>query len=110
MLFILQYVLSVSLLPVRTLMLGLEVFVGEITSNADRSRTISNNKIITGHGQSGVVEGIALTQFHVLTLHSNFIAATCLLNNQLVFLDEFDKRTVMQNTIYNRVWRILQGI
>ena len=70
----------------------IEIFVGEIIASADRNRTITNNKIITGHGQTGVVEGIALTQFHVLTLHSNCIAATCLLNNQLVFLDEFDKR------------------
>ena len=73
-------------------MSGQEVFVGEITNTADRSRTITNNKVVTGHGQSGCVEGIALTRFHVLTLHSNAIAATCLLNNQLVFLDEFDKR------------------
>ena len=68
------------------------VFVGELSATADRSRTITNNKIVTGHGQTGVIEGIALTRFHVLTLHSNCIAATCLLNNQLVFLDEFDKR------------------
>ena len=30
---------------------GQEVFVGEIKSTADRSKTITNNKIITGHGQ-----------------------------------------------------------
>ena len=39
-------------------MSGQEIFVGEITATADRSRTITNNKIVTGHGQSGVVEGM----------------------------------------------------
>lgn len=87
---------------------GQEVFVGEIQPGADRSRTITNNKIITGstkykkfqiqfcnfqgHGQSGVINDIALSKFHVLTMHQNAIVATCLLNNQLVFSDEFDRK------------------
>ena len=45
-----------------------------------------------GHGQSGVINDIALSKFHVLTMHQNAIVATCLLNNQLVFSDEFDRK------------------
>ena len=42
--------------------------------------------------KTSVVTDIAVSKFHVLTMHQNSIVATCLLNNQLVFLDEFDRR------------------
>jgi len=87
---------------------GQEVFVGEIQPGADRSRTITNNKIITGHGQSGVINDIALSKFHVLTMHQNAIVATCLLNNQLVFSDEFDRKDPIlgfrQNATEGNLW------
>jgi len=51
-----------------------------------------NFVIFQGHGQSGVINDIALSKFHVLTMHQNAIVATCLLNNQLVFSDEFDRK------------------
>ena len=50
------------------------------------------NIFFQGHGQSGVINDIALSKFHVLTMHQNAIVATCLLNNQLVFSDEFDRK------------------
>ena len=45
-------------------MSGAELFVGEIKQSADRHQTITNNKIITGHGQS-LVSSISLSKLEV---------------------------------------------
>ena len=57
-----------------------------------QNNKFSNKISFQGHGQSGVINDIALSKFHVLTMHQNAIVATCLLNNQLVFSDEFDRK------------------